>query len=365
MANDTDIFGAAASQKDPDIFKDVSSPSKEEPQAAAPRVETEREAAIRKGKEGAATWGQGFAPKMEDLGVKLAVATGNPYLGAAVGTTLGVLPDAVQMVIGGKVGQTAAEPATNWLSQFLMRSALKPSSTVNQSRAEQAVKTLLDEGINVTEGGVDKGRGIVGALSNQVDKAIAGSGARISTADVADYVPQAYERFKNGPLAVQAINDLGKVQSDFIGHPNILGAKDIPVQVAQEMKTGYQRAIGDKGYGLLKTPETEGEKQIARGLREKIGQAVPSVVDPLAREANLISALKLAERRVAVDANKNPIGLGALVSQPWMFPVWMWDRSPLGKSVAARMLYSGYPQTAAGSIGALYANQQGALYKPE
>lgn len=166
----------------------------------------------------------------------------------------------------------------------------------------------------------------------------------------------------NGPQAETALQDLGRVQTDFLEHPNILGAREIPVQLAQDMKNGYQRAIGDRGYGELKTATTEGEKQIASGLRQEIGQAVPSVLDPLAREAALINALKLAERRVAVDANKNPIGLGALISQPLALPVWMWDRSPLAKSLTARLLYSGqntFPALAGqGITGA-------ALYRPD
>jgi hypothetical protein len=86
-----------------------------------------------------------------------------------------------------------------------------------------------------------------------------------------DYVPNAYRGSLTAPLATQAIEDLGKVQTAFLEHPNIMGASEIPIQMAQDMKQGYQRAIGDKGYDVLKTPTTEGEKQIARGLRNKSG----------------------------------------------------------------------------------------------
>jgi hypothetical protein len=55
------------------------------------------------------------------------------------------------------------------------------------------------------------------------------------------------------------------------------------------------------------------------------------VQEPLSKEAEIIRALKIAERRAAVDANKNPIGLG-WIGQPWMVPFWMWDRSALGES---------------------------------
>lgn len=328
---------------------------------AKPPPSTDTQAAIQRAKS--MGWGTGFPRVMDQLGAKVGEATGYPGFGSALGTTLGYLPDAVQMATGGEIAKTAGAPILDATSKFLMSSALKPGvEAVRKGKAEPAIKTLLDEGIDVTAGGVEKMKSTIGKLSDQVDQSIANSGATINTRNVADYVTNAYKRFMNGPQAVSAIEDLGKVQTGFLEHPNILGAREIPVQLAQDMKSGYQRAIGDKGYGEIKTATTEGEKQIASGLRQEIGQAVPSVLEPLSREAALINALKLAERRVAVDANKNPLGLGALISQPWMLPVWMWDRSPLGKSMAARLLYSGQ-----GTMPALAGQgiTGAALYRPD
>src|SRR5678816_1208501 len=146
MPIDPEIFGAPAEQrKDSDIFKDSAPVAvKDEPQPVK-KVETEREAILRMARQGAASWGMGFAPKMEDVGVKLAVATGNPYLGAAVGTTLGIIPDAVQMVTGGKMGEAAAQvakPVTEPVAEFFMRSAMKPTlDQVKKGNAAAAVKT--------------------------------------------------------------------------------------------------------------------------------------------------------------------------------------------------------------------------------
>lgn len=386
MPNDTDIFGAASPVvRDEDIFKDLPA-SKEEATERAPVAtakpivepnELQRRMGISKNRYKdenlLGNIGHGFMTMGEDAGREATLlATG---LGASpnVANVAGFAGDVGSALLPTGVGSTlghVASPIFDWAGKFLMRSALKPSAALPKEKAAQAVKTLLDEGINVTEGGVDKAKGVIRKIDEKVSSDIANSGATVSTRDVADYVPSAYDRFKNGPLAVSAIEDLGAVQREFLEHPNVLGARDIPVQVAQDMKRGYQTAIGDKGYDKLRLPSTEGEKQIARGLREKIGEAVPSVVDPLAREANLIRALKLAEHRVAVDANKNPIGLGALISQPWMFPIWMWDRSPLGKSMAARALYSGQQAIPSSmgmlGAGALYEGLQdrGALYTP-
>jgi hypothetical protein len=357
MPIDPEIFGSGPTDKraDSDIFKDL--PTQEATEEPAPKMApklTEAQLAIQKVKNQG--WGTGLPKVAYDAGGWVAEKTGSPLLGAAVS----VIPDFINMAIGSASGQAAA-PVFDAAGKSLMSSAMKPTlEQVKKGRAAPAVKTMLDEGFNPTAGGVEAMKGRIADLAEQVKTSISSSGARIDTHKVADFVPQAYPRFQNGPMAVQAIDDLGKVQSNFLQHPNIGGARDIPVQLAQDMKSGYQKAVGDKGYGLLKTPETEGEKQIARGLRELIGDAVPAVQAPLKRESDLIQALKIAERRAAVDANKNPIGLGWL-AQPWMIPFWMWDRSALAKGLTARALYSGQqhiPATAGALGGALYGQTQ-------
>lgn len=307
-------------------------------------------------------WGSGVPKVMYELGGKVTDATGLPSLGAAVNA----LPDALQTVISGNVVAGVAKPATEAASKFLMHSALKPTlDQVKRGKAAPAIETMRKggegglfsmPGYNPTAGGVERMKGDLTDLSGQVSREIASSGAMIPTADVADYAAKAYPRFSSGPQAKQAIDDIGKVQQEFIDHPSVMGAREIPIQQAQEMKGGYQRAVGDKGYGELKTPSTEAEKQIARGLRELIGQARPGVLEPLKRESDIINALKMAERRVAVDANKNPIGLGWL-AQPWMLPFWMWDRSAMAKGITSRALAGEYP--------ALMGATGGALYPPE
>jgi hypothetical protein len=341
---DTDIFGkpegtTSSGIRDTDIF---SAPAKAEAAPAEPQKPTltETQALIQRAKS--MGWGTGFPRVMDQLGSKVGEATGSPAFGSALGTTLGFLPDAIQMATGGEIAKTAGAPMLDAAGKFLMSSALKPGAgAVRKNMAEPAVKTLLDEGINVTAGGLEKMKGTIGDLADQVRNYIGNSGAMIDLHRVADYANDAYRQFRAGPLAEQAISDIGKTQQGLFAIPEVAGAREVPVQLAQDLKRGYQKAVSDKGYGELKAPTTEAEKGIARGFRTEIGQAVPGVVDPLAREAALINALKLAERRVAVDANKNPIGLGALISQPWALPVWMWDRSPLAKSLTARMLYSG------------------------
>lgn len=287
----------------------------------------------------------------------------SPETAAKLGYAANVGIQAVPTILGGELAKTMS-PAIKPAGRFLMHSAMKPTlEQVRKGRAKPAVETMLREGFNPTAGGVEKMKDTISGLNEQVSSAINKSGATIDTRAVADYVPDAYSRFQFGPRAVQSADDLGRVQAEFLEHPSIGGAREIPVQLAQEMKSGYQRAIGDKGYGDLKTAVTEGEKQIARGLREKIAEAVPAVSEPLKRESDIIRALKIAERRVAVDANKNPIGLGWLAS-PWMIPFWMWDRSPGAKAMAGRMLYSEQTPATLGRLGGGYYGLLSGQHEP-
>ena len=57
-----------------------------------------------------------------------------------------------------------------------------------------------------------------------------------------------------------------------------------------------------------------------------------------AEESKMLNALNVAERRVLIDANKNPMGLSLLAGNPQKIAAFMADRSPLFKSLAARML---------------------------
>lgn len=364
MPVDPEIFGAPAQSKvDADIFKDLPASKSEAPKSAIPIANSNiglmgfmadnraRNAALLQG-----GWGTGAPQFAYDMGGKVTDLTGSPALGTAVR----MLPDIAQMILSGNVSAAVGKPVLQATARSLMHSAVKPGGTTASqiAKGKAAVQTALENpGFNPSSGGVETVKKFISDKADDVAQSIANSGATVDARAVADYVPDVLKRFANRPNAVQAVEDLGNVQKQFIEHPMVEGARDIPVQVAQELKRGYQAAVGEKGYGELKTAATEGEKAIARGLRELIAEKVPSVAEPLKQEAAAINASKYLSRRAAIEANKNPIGLGALVSQPWMLPIWLWDRSALGKAVVARALYQN-----ATALPALLGIGGGALY---
>jgi len=118
----------------------------------------------------------------------------------------------------------------------------------------------------------------------------------------------------------------------------------IPIQKAQALKQGTQGILRKK-YGQQGSAEVEANKGLARGLREEIAKAEPSVAPLNAEEHKIIKTLGVMERRMLMDMNKNPAGLSLLAGNKAGFAAFLADRSAGFKSILARMLHRTAPAT--------------------
>ena len=296
-----------------------------------------------------------------DVGGKVTdIASGagaSPETAAKFGFAANVGTQVAPTLLSGELAKKAFGPSIKSGAKTLMQSSLKPTlHDLRTGKAAKAINTMLEEGYSPTKGGVDAMKARVSDLNDEIAEAIKNSPATVDKGKVASYLQDTMNRFEK---QVNSSADTKAIQSawdEFLTNPLLAGKKDIPVQLAQEMKQGTYRALGDKAYGEQKGAAAEAQKTLARGLKEEISTAVPGVAGKNKLESDLINAAKIAERRVLMDANKNPLGLGWL-AQPWMIPFWMWDRSPGAKALTARGLYSGseqIPATAArAGVGAL------------
>ncbi|MHB8815842.1 MAG: hypothetical protein ACYDAE_21630 [Steroidobacteraceae bacterium] len=223
-------------------------------------------------------------------------------------------------------------------AERLMHSALKPGIKYAKS-AESGIDTLLEKGINVTPGGLEKLQGQIGDLNSRIAQLIQNSPAVIDKPAVAARLYDTLERFKKQVDPKADLATIERTWENFMEHPLLTGS-DIPVKTAQEVKQGTYTQLKGK-YGELGSAETEAQKALARGLKEEIAKAVPEVRQLNAEESKLLTALPMVERRVIISANKNPVGLGLLSMNPKNIAVWMADRSELFKSLVARMLNAG------------------------
>jgi hypothetical protein len=289
--------------------------------------------------------GQGWGKIADALGDS-AAKPGTPYspLGAGLAEGIKQLP---MFIAGpGVKGAGAAMQGEGFGARGLMRSALKPGVDTLQARtvASDTIGTLLDEGINVSRGGVQTLTDRIGDLNNRITTAIQNSPAMIDRDLVASRLQDTVNKFAR---QVNPLSDLKSIQTAWQEFQNTWPAQ-INVQFAQELKQGTYRNLSGKYQGELRSADIEAQKALARGLKEEIANAVPEVRSLNEMESKYLNALPLVERRVLQDANKNKIGLGIISSDPVHLATWMADKSALFKSLVARML-----NTAGGAAEAL------------
>lgn len=282
----------------------------------------------------------------------------SPEVAGGVGMAANMGVNAAPSALGAPLVEGAGA-LTKPLGKWLMGTALKPTwEAWSKGKADRAINTMLTEpgsilpGINASEGGMNTLRSRSAELNEQVKALLAPSTATVDKKLVTNYAQDAADKFSNHPNALRAQDDVINSMDQFYNHPLISGQANVPVQTAQNLKQGYYKALGDKSYDELKTPTTEAEKAIARGLKEQIEKVVPEVGPLNARNRELINALKVGDRRVQMSNNNNPLGLASLANGPTGVLAFLADKWGLGKSALARVLYSGIPEAARTAIPA-------------
>lgn len=313
--------------------------------------------------------------------------------GAGMATNMAV--QSIPALVGGAIGKTF-QPAANAIANRLMTSAVKPSITsmegtvygktavdaaknptlaaltptettvIKGSPAQQAIDTMLKEGITVSPGGMSKLNTKIMDLNKQITDIISTSGKTVDKADVASRIQDVIGRIeRTNPTPQDAIKDVERVYTQFM--QNGIVPRNVPVPQAQQLKQGIYQVLRDK-YGTISSDTNEAMKGLARGFKETISKAHPEVNALNAQESKLLNALDVSERQVLMNAKSNPLGLSLLTSNPLKWAAFMADKSPMFKSLLARMLYSGeLPATAGMAVGGGISaasgrnNQQGAL----
>lgn len=162
---------------------------------------------------------------------------------AGLGTAANVGMEAAGMLAGGSIGggvaTATAKPVGEGLGKWLMQKALKPYVTdFRKGKADRAIETLLEEGINVSRGGVEKLRGIGEGLNRQVSSEIAASSAKIPQTFVDDAVGLARSRFANSPDQVGDFASIDSAASKFLANNRLtgLGSKEAELAAAVEQR---------------------------------------------------------------------------------------------------------------------------------
>lgn len=270
--------------------------------------------------------------------------------------TLDVLGGLAGMGLGATL-KPGAE-AMKWGARRLMQSALKPNPAEGIAKADRAVQTMLDEGLNVTRGGVQTLRERGSRLNDEVQNIVNASPATIPKWLPATRVQGEMTRLQqNNPLPSSERAGLDAVYNEYMANAHI--PQNIPLDAAQRYKQNLYSGL-KKAYGNLSTGEEAGRKALARGLRQDIETRVPEVVPLNARASDIWNALNIAERRSLVAGNKDPISFAPLAASPVGMGGFLANRSELVKSLLARGLYNSQraPGAIAGGAAGYYMGQE-------
>jgi hypothetical protein len=305
--------------------------------------------------------------RMLDKGM-LPVVTGS-LAGAATGGAMAIpVAGATAMLTSAAQGGTPSENVTQGLmgaggeaaglgvaalkpfGARLMQSALKPGvkDIFKDVRAglpvPQVVQTLLDEGINVTHGGLAKLQGLLGQANKAVSDAIAPLTGQIDRPVVAARALSVGKKMANQTNPTSDLKALGDAVDEFLNPPVNRGP--LSPQEAQKMKIGTYQQIGDKYNtpAALNPAQVQAQMAFAKGLKEEIehlatAQGRGDVRALNAREGRLLEALDDTAKRVAQAGNMNPAGFAFVAHTPMAFIAALMDKSPVVKSMLARGLY--------------------------
>lgn len=281
-----------------------------------------------------------------------------PGVAAAAGTAGNFGVQAIPAFLGFGAGKAAEEPLKAAGRNMMGRALQPPSKALQSGDAAKAVQTMLDEGLNVTPQGAAKLRTMIDALNKKAAQEVAGSTATVSKAHPMSEVGGVLNRFRAqvNPAADEAA--ILEAWKEFSGRH---GA-DIPVQLADAIKTGTQQILSKK-YGQVGTASEAAQKAIARGLRLGIEEAVPSVAPINAQQSALINALKIAEPRAQMAGSRTLGGISPAAMNPEAMAAMAADRSTLIKSLLARLLYqtgqSRLPTAAGATLGTAIGTESG------
>ncbi len=258
------------------------------------------------------------------IGVTTPTTAGGVALGMA---KEGAIQGGAQAV-GGLLGKGLAAGGTR-----LMQSAVKPTLKMAPN-TPKIVKTMLDEGINVSPGGLAKLNRVLEAKNDDIAEAVKASTGLISKADVAARTGAISGRLSQQVNPRADLEAVAKGTAEFMEGPTHL-----TVPQAQAMKQGTYAQL-KSNYGQLSSAAVETQKTLARGLKEEIAKEVPEIAGLNAQESALIATKEALGRRVALSGNRDPVGFAWVTSHPTTFLAALIDRAPAVKSMLARGMYS-------------------------
>ena len=196
------------------------------------------------------------------------------------------------------------------IAQKVYESALKPSTKLSSAEKSEILLTGLKEGIPVTEGGLKMTQNSIDAINGSIAEMIktAGEqGKQVSTLAIREKLNEVFDVVSKTVNPDSHVAELAKVEKDFMSNYGDF----IPIDVAQEVKQNTYRILR-KAYGEMKSTSVEGQKALARGIKEEIVKQYPEIGSLNSKESSLINFEDELQKAVNRINNHNLVGLGAI-----------------------------------------------------
>ncbi len=197
-------------------------------------------------------------------------------------------------------------------SAFKAKNVLKGGKVIVS--ADDLIKTGLDEKILVTSGIVEKVGSKIDDVFSVIDDAIAqgkAAGKKIKTEPLINFMDDLNNFFRNQvdvKGSKEAIKQIDDITENFL----VKFGDEIPIEVAQTVKKNTNALIR-KSFGQLTAASTEGQKQIARFLKEGVLEKAPIVGTANKRAKALIEFEKFAIKASNRISSSNLLGFPAKV----------------------------------------------------
>lgn len=281
----------------------------------------------------------------------------------ALGQTLST-PSGGGQAIGGLVASLVLPRAVGRLQSAaesggvrLMQSALKPSQSLVNARSgagfgskDAIARAVLEEGRNVTAGGLDKAQLALDATDASAQAALkagAGAGVTVDPFKVTQAIDgQGGQTFGKQINAQPDTAAIAQVRENFANNPHIsdpvTGMAPMPADLAHEFSMNTGKNLKGK-FGRLGGATVEAEKAGRASITGQLRDQIPELEPLWKQEAQQITTRDALEQALARTGNRDPIGLGTMVGavkNPALAAVGAMDRSAPIKSLLARGLYN-------------------------
>ena len=246
----------------------------------------------------------------------------------------------------------AISKAAGYLAPKLMQSAVKPAfgaieDMVKSGEAPAVVKTLLNDGINVTAGGIRKLNALINTGQDAIKQVLSSpSAGMVDPMSALGPLAETAAKFAKQGTPQADLATIRAAANDFIdawvADPASGALKPkLTSELANEVKQGTYRKATDAAYGEMSSAGKEAQKALGRGLKEGIETANPNtpIAAMNAQQGQRIDAAEVVGRRWAMAHNLDPAGLAPAATKAAGFLTMLLSRSPAVKSMLANGMY--------------------------